>query len=146
LGFPTGWLSCPHQANFLTPLPMIEEEEEAPTSTIFSHVNYASAANFLAPLPKKKKTSTREFRAHILYFVLSFALLYFLLASFYQKYKKINILIVIFTCLLLILLEWLLLKIPSYVILLALIIVILSVFLLRHLLLLLIFMSLSLLC
>jgi hypothetical protein len=32
--------TVPHQANFLAPLSGIEEEE-APTSTTFSHVNYA---------------------------------------------------------------------------------------------------------
>jgi hypothetical protein len=43
---------------------------------------------------EEKKTSARVvFRTDILYFVLSFALLYlFLLASFYQKPKKIKIL------------------------------------------------------
>jgi hypothetical protein len=50
--------TVPHQANFLAPLPGIEEEE-ALTSTTFSHVNYAPAANFLAPLPGEKKTSAR---------------------------------------------------------------------------------------
>jgi hypothetical protein len=41
------------------PLPGTEEEED-PTSTTFSHVNYAPAKNFLAPLlVKKKKTSAR---------------------------------------------------------------------------------------
>jgi hypothetical protein len=40
-----------------------------------------------------------EFRTHILYFVLSFDL--FLLASFYQKYKKLVSFVVVFTCLLL---------------------------------------------
>jgi cell division protein FtsW (lipid II flippase) len=44
-----------------------------------------------------------SFRMHILYFVLSFALLYFiLLASFYQKPKKLESLVVVFTCLLLV--------------------------------------------
>jgi hypothetical protein len=49
LGFPTGWSFTTHKessgainhapaANFLAPLPGIEEEE-APTSTILSHVN-----------------------------------------------------------------------------------------------------------
>jgi hypothetical protein len=33
------------------------EEEEAPTSTTFSHINYTPAANFLVPLLGKKKTS-----------------------------------------------------------------------------------------
>jgi hypothetical protein len=35
----------PHQDIFLAPLPGIEEEE-APTSTTFSHVNYAPAEIF----------------------------------------------------------------------------------------------------
>jgi hypothetical protein len=86
------------------------------------------------------------FRTHILYFVLSFAFTLFLVVSFYQKHKKIGSFIVIFTCLLLALLEWVLMRTPSCVILLALIIVILSALLLRHLLLLLIFMRLNLLC
>jgi hypothetical protein len=45
-------------------------------------------ANFLAPLPGKKKTSARGVsHAHpLLYFKFCFTL--FLLASFYQKYKK----------------------------------------------------------
>jgi hypothetical protein len=60
LGFPTGWLSCPHQAIFL------------------------------APLPGKKKTSAKGvLHAYpLLYF--SFALLYFYLHHFYQKHKKIS--------------------------------------------------------
>jgi hypothetical protein len=37
-----GWSFTTHQANFLAPLPGTEEEE-APTSTISSHVNYAPA-------------------------------------------------------------------------------------------------------
>jgi hypothetical protein len=62
LGFPTGWLSCPHQANFL------------------------------ALLPGKKKTSARGVsHAHPL-ICFSFALLYFCLHHFYQKYKKISFL------------------------------------------------------
>jgi hypothetical protein len=68
------------------------EEEEAPTSTTFSHVNYAPARIFLAPLPGKKKTSARRVsHAHpLLCFKFCFTL--FLLASFYQKHKKISIL------------------------------------------------------
>jgi hypothetical protein len=76
----------PHQANFLAPLPGIEEEE-APTSTTFSHVNYAPAANFLAPLPGKKKTFARGV-SHAHPFVLSFALLYFHLHRFIKNTKK----------------------------------------------------------
>jgi hypothetical protein len=75
LGFPTEWLSCPHQAIFL------------------------------APLPGKKKTSARGvLHAHPL-LCFSFALLYFLLASFYQKHKKLVYFIVAFIYLLLVLLE-----------------------------------------
>jgi hypothetical protein len=48
----------------------------------------APSSYFLAPLPGKKKTSARGvLHAHPL-LCFSFALLYCLLASFYQKYKK----------------------------------------------------------
>jgi hypothetical protein len=60
-----------------------------------------------------------EFRTHILYFVLSFAFTLFLLASFYQKPKKISILDSCFYLSAFSLLEWLLLKTPSCVTLLA---------------------------
>jgi hypothetical protein len=40
----------------------------------------------------KRRLLQGEFRTHILYFVLSFAFTLFLLASFYQKHKKISIL------------------------------------------------------
>jgi hypothetical protein len=135
----------PHQGLFLAPLPGIEEEE-APTSTTLSHVNLAPAGLFLAPLLGKKKTCARGVsHAHPL-LCFSFAFILFLLASFYQKHKKNSFLLVVFTCLLLVLLEWVHMRTPSCVILLALIIVILSALLLRHLLLVLIFMRLSLLC
>jgi asparagine N-glycosylation enzyme membrane subunit Stt3 len=103
-------------------------------------------ANFWAPLPGKKKTSARGVsHAHPL-LCFSLALFYFYLQRFYQKYKKIHfLLVVIFTCLLLALLEWVLMRTLSCVILLALVIVILSALLLRHLLLLPIFMRLNLL-
>jgi hypothetical protein len=103
-------------------------------------------ANFLAPLSGKKKTFARgvSHAHHLLCFC--FALLYFYLHRFYQKYKKISfLLVVIFTCLLFVLLEWVLMRTPSCVILQALIIVILSALLLHHLLLLQIFMRLNLL-
>jgi hypothetical protein len=45
----------------------------------------------------KRRLLQGEFCMHILYFVLSFAFILFLLASFYQKHKKISIL---FSCLL----------------------------------------------
>jgi hypothetical protein len=60
---------------------------------------------FLAPLPGKKKTFARGVsHAHpLLCFSFSFTL--FLLASFYQKHKKISFLYSCFTYLLLTLLE-----------------------------------------
>jgi hypothetical protein len=48
-----------NRAIFPVLLPGTEEEEEAPMSTTFSHVNYAPATIFLAPLPGKKKTSAK---------------------------------------------------------------------------------------
>jgi hypothetical protein len=73
-----------YQAIFLAPLPGIEEEE-APTSTTRSHINYAPASIFLAPLPGRKRISLPIFYFVI---VLLIFLTLFLLASFYQKYKK----------------------------------------------------------
>jgi hypothetical protein len=68
----------------------------------------------------KRRLLQGEFCTHILYFVLSFAFTLFLLASFYQKHKKKLVsFIVVFTCLLLVLLERLLLKTPICVTLLA---------------------------
>jgi hypothetical protein len=60
-----------------------------------------------------------SFRTHILCFVLSFALLYFYLHRFIKNPKKLESLIVVFTCQLLVLLKWLLLRTPSCVTLLA---------------------------
>jgi glucan phosphoethanolaminetransferase (alkaline phosphatase superfamily) len=97
-------------------------------------------ANFLAPLPGKKKTSARGVsHAHLL-LCFSFALLYFTCIVLSKNTKKLVSFIVAFIYLLLVLLKWLLLKTPSCVILLPLIIVISSALLLRHLLLLQIFM------
>jgi hypothetical protein len=65
------------------------------------HINCAATSNnFLAPLPGKKKTSARGVsHAHpLLCFKFCFTL--FLLASFYQKYKKISFLIVVILLLL----------------------------------------------
>jgi hypothetical protein len=55
----------------------------------------SASSYFLAPLPGRKKTSARGVsHAHpLLYLLFCFTL--FLLASFYQKYKKINFLIVV---------------------------------------------------
>jgi hypothetical protein len=41
--------TVPHQANLLAPL-LGTEEEEAPTSTTFLHVNYAPAWSLVATL------------------------------------------------------------------------------------------------
>jgi hypothetical protein len=71
---------------------------------------YMPSSSFLAPLPGKKKTSARGVS---------------------QKYKKIVSFIVAFIYLLLVLLEWVLLKTPSCVALLAPKTMILSALLLR---------------
>jgi hypothetical protein len=82
----------------------------------------------------------------IFYFVYCFALLYFCLHLFIKNtHKNSFLIVVIFTCLLLALLEWVVMRTPSCTILLALIIVTLSALLLRHMLLLQIFMILNLL-
>jgi hypothetical protein len=68
--------------SFLSPLPGIEEEAPTPSSPRHQRV-------FLVPLPGKRKTSARGVsHAHpLLCFKFCFTL--FLLASFYQKPKKI---------------------------------------------------------
>jgi hypothetical protein len=58
-------------------------------------INTAPPTSFLAPLPGKRRLLQGEFRTHILYFVLSLALLYYYLHHFYQKQKKISFLIVV---------------------------------------------------
>jgi hypothetical protein len=80
---------------------------------------------------EKKRLLQAEFRTHMLYFVL--VLLYFIFACIIlSKIQKISfLLVVIFTCLHLALLEWVLMRTPSCEILPALIIVILSALLLR---------------
>jgi hypothetical protein len=75
-----------------------------------------------------------------------FALFYFYLHCFIKNTKNSSFIVVIFTCLLLVLLEWVFLRTPSCVILLAPTTMILSALLLRHLLLRHILMGLSLLC
>jgi hypothetical protein len=72
---------------FLALLPGIEEEE-APTSTTFSHVNYAPIAFFWRRCRGKRRLLQGEFRTHFLYFVLSFDLLYFYLFHFIKNTKK----------------------------------------------------------
>jgi hypothetical protein len=79
-------------------------------------------------------------RTHNLLLCFCFALFYFYLHRFIKNTKKLVSFIVAFTCLLLVLLEWVLLKTPSYVTLLAPKTMILSALLLHHLLLRQIFM------
>jgi hypothetical protein len=47
-------------------------------------------AIFLAPLPRRKKISAREVYHSQSFTLLLFCFILFLLASFYQKYKKIS--------------------------------------------------------
>jgi hypothetical protein len=73
-------------------------------SNKFSSVNYTLAkqqSSFLALLPGRKKISARESLTSNLLLCYCFAFILFLLASFYQKHKKISsFIVVIFTCLL----------------------------------------------
>jgi heme/copper-type cytochrome/quinol oxidase subunit 4 len=84
-------------------LPRIEEE--APTSSSPYHQQV-----FWRCCRGKRRLLQGEFHTHILYFVLSFALLYFYLLRFIKNTKKLVSFVVIFTCLLLVLLEWVILK------------------------------------
>jgi hypothetical protein len=65
----------------------------------------ASSIIFWRRYRGKRRLLQGEFRTHILYFVLSFALLYFYLHHFIKNTQKIVSFIVVFTCLLLVLLE-----------------------------------------
>jgi hypothetical protein len=62
-------------------------------SNKFSGVNYTPARQqssiFLAPLPERKKISARGVSRFQFFTLLLFCFTLFLLASFYQKYKKI---------------------------------------------------------
>jgi hypothetical protein len=71
-----------------------------------SYINTAPSISFLAPLPGRKRISARGVSRFQSFTLLFFCFILFLLASFYQKYKKISpFIVVIFTCLLLVLLE-----------------------------------------
>jgi membrane-bound metal-dependent hydrolase YbcI (DUF457 family) len=74
------------------------------------YINTAPSTSFLAPLPGRKKTSARGVSHTQSFTLFLFCFVLFLLASFYQKYKKISSFIVAFIYLLLVLLEWVLLK------------------------------------
>jgi hypothetical protein len=85
-----------------------------------SYINTAPSTSFLVLLPRRKRISARGVSHFQSFTLLLFCFTLFFLASFYQKYKKISsFIVVIFTCLLLFLLEWVLLRTPSCVILLA---------------------------
>jgi uncharacterized membrane protein len=68
-------------------------------------VNTDASTSFLAPLPGRKRISARgvsHFQSFYFVIVLLTLFTLFLLASFYQKYKKIvPFIVVIFACLLL---------------------------------------------
>jgi hypothetical protein len=78
------------------------EEEEAPTLTTFSHINYMPARIFLAPLPGKKKTSARGVSHALPLLCFKFCFTLFLLALFYQKHKKKLVSFIVVTLLLLV--------------------------------------------
>jgi hypothetical protein len=77
-------------------------------------------ANFSGAIAGEKEDFCKGSLARtIFYFIFVFSLFYFCLHLFIKNTKKISSFIVAFTCLLLVLLEWVLLRIPSCVILLA---------------------------
>jgi hypothetical protein len=71
----------------------------------FHNQHRAASSSFLAPLGGKRRLLQGEFRTHILYFVFSFALLYFYLHHFINNTKKLVSFIVAFIYLLLVLLK-----------------------------------------
>jgi hypothetical protein len=100
-------------------------------------VNYMPSSNFFGAIAGEKEDFCKgSLSLPIFYFVIVF--LYFIFACIFLSKIQKNIssfIVVIFACLLLVLLEWVLLRTPSCVILLAPITMILSALLLRHLLL-----------
>jgi hypothetical protein len=112
-----------------------------PNWSIIYIINTAPSSKFSGAVAGEKEDFCKGSLARtILYFVFSFALLYFCLHLFIKITKKIVSFIVAFIYLLLVLLEWGLLKTPSCVTSLAPKTMILSALLLRHLLLRQIFM------
>jgi hypothetical protein len=102
LGFPTGWSFTTHRessgvithapaANFLAPLPRIEEEE-ASSSTRHQH-------NFLAPLPGRRvEDLCKGSFSHthpLLCFIVLLCFIYFTCIVLYQKTQKIESLVVV---------------------------------------------------
>jgi hypothetical protein len=93
---------------------VVEIEEEASTSSSPRHQQV-----FWRRCRGKRRLLQGEFRMHTLYFVLSFALLYFYLHRFIKNTQKLVSCVVVFYLSAFSLLEWLLLKTPSCVTLLA---------------------------
>jgi hypothetical protein len=58
-------------------------------------INTAPPTSFLAPLRRKRRLLQGEFRTHIFYFVLSFALIYFCLHRLFKNTKKLVFFIVV---------------------------------------------------
>jgi hypothetical protein len=84
--------------SFLAPLPGTEEEE-APTSNTRSPVNLAPAKHHKfsgAVAGEERRLLQGEFRTHFLYFILSFALLYFYLHHFIKNTKKLVSFVVVY--------------------------------------------------
>jgi hypothetical protein len=70
-----------------------------------SHHHHRAINKFSGAIAgEERRLLQGEFRTHILYFVLSFALLYFYLHRFIKNPKKLESLVVVFTYLLLVLL------------------------------------------
>jgi hypothetical protein len=63
-----------------------------PNWSVIYIINTAPSTSFLAPLPERKKTSARGFSHAQSFTLFLFCFILFLLASFYQKYKKISFL------------------------------------------------------
>jgi hypothetical protein len=83
LGFPTGWSFITHKDCLL-------------------HVSLAPAALFLAPLPGRKEDSARGVFAHTFFTMLLFYFTLFILSAllYIKNPKKLESLVVVFTCLL----------------------------------------------
>jgi hypothetical protein len=101
-GFPTGWSSTTHsRVNlvpevFLSPLPCIKEEAFTSSSPCHQQVFSGAVAG------EEEDFCKGSFHTHILYFVLSSALLYFYLHRFIKNPKKLVSFVVVFTCMLLV--------------------------------------------
>jgi hypothetical protein len=79
-------------------------------------VIYTPSSNFSGAVAGEK-ISARGVSRFQSFTLLLFCFILFLLASFSQKYKKLSsFIVIIFACLLLVLLEWVLLRTPSCVI------------------------------